>query len=86
MNREWIETIELRNMLDIVGAMSAAALRRTETRGAHYRQDFPERNDDEWLANLYVQRSGDDDQVEKRPLVVAESPDVPMQPVTIGQH
>lgn len=86
LNREWIETIELRNMLDIVGAMSAAALRRTETRGAHYRQDFPERNDDEWLANLYVQRSGDDDQVEKRPLVVAESPDVPMQPVTIGQH
>src|SRR5690606_3606168 len=32
LNRGWMETIELRNMLDVVSAMSAAALARTETR------------------------------------------------------
>jgi hypothetical protein len=52
--------------------MAAAAMRRTETRGAHYRQDFPERNDDEWLANLYVRRVGGLDHVEKRPLVALD--------------
>lgn len=86
LNREWIETIELRNMVDVVGAMSVAALRRTETRGAHYRQDFPHRNDDEWLANLYVRRSGEDDQVEKRPLVELETPDVSRQHAIVGQR
>jgi fumarate reductase (CoM/CoB) subunit A len=85
LNREWMETIELRNMLDVVGAMTAAALTRTETRGAHYRQDFPERNDDVWLANLYVRRSGDDDRVEKRPLAGVDSSDPLLQPATTGE-
>lgn len=85
LNREWTETIELRNMLDVVGAMTAAALVRTETRGAHYRQDFPERNDDDWLANLYVHRSGDEDRVEKRPLVGVEPSDPLPQPATTGE-
>ena len=82
LNREWMETIELRNMLDVVGAMVAAALTRTETRGAHYRQDFPERNDEEWLANLYVRRNGEDDEVEKRPLVGEDPSNRPAEPAT----
>ncbi|HSZ41995.1 MAG TPA: FAD-binding protein [Trebonia sp.] len=69
LNREWMETIELENMIDVLGAMTAAALARTETRGAHYRQDFPDRDDDEWLANLYVRRVAGADKAEKRPLV-----------------
>lgn len=69
LNREWMETIELENMIDVVGAMAAAALARTETRGAHYRQDHPERDDGNWLANLYVQRDGEQATVRKRPLV-----------------
>jgi len=68
LNREWMEAIELENMIDIAEAMCAAALERTETRGAHYRQDFTQRNDAEWLANLYVRRDGKP-VVEKRALV-----------------
>jgi fumarate reductase (CoM/CoB) subunit A len=86
LNREWLETIELRNMIDVVSAMTAAALQRTETRGAHYRQDFPERNDDQWLANLYVRRDGDDDRVEKRPLVGSDPADPFAQPTTPGKR
>ena len=70
LNREWMETIELENMTAVVGCMAAAALQRTETRGAHYRQEFPERNDEEWSANLYVRKDGDRPRVEKRPLVL----------------
>ena len=79
LNREWMETIELENMTAVVGCMAAAALQRTETRGAHYRQDFPERNDADWSANLYVRKDGDWPRVEKRPLVLET--DAPAQPV-----
>jgi succinate dehydrogenase/fumarate reductase flavoprotein subunit len=79
LNREWMETIELENMTAVVGCMAAAALQRTETRGAHYRQDFPERNDEDWSANLYVRKDGDRVRVEKRPLVLETA--APAQPV-----
>jgi fumarate reductase (CoM/CoB) subunit A len=73
VNREWLESIELHNMVDVISAMASAALARTETRGSHYRREFPDRNDDEWLANLYVRLDGDQIRVEKRPLVGIES-------------
>jgi fumarate reductase (CoM/CoB) subunit A len=41
LNREWMEAIELENLLDIGEAMVAASLAREETRGAFYRTDFP---------------------------------------------
>lgn len=69
VNREWMEAIELENMLDICEAMAAAALERTETRGNHYRQDFSEADDAAWLANLYVRREGARPVIEKRPVV-----------------
>ncbi|QDT00770.1 L-aspartate oxidase [Adhaeretor mobilis] len=39
---------ELQNMLTVAGIMIEAALRRTESRGVHYRSDFPERDDETW--------------------------------------
>ncbi len=36
-----------------------ASLMRTETRGSHYREDHPERNDDEWLAWIKIRQAGD---------------------------
>ena len=36
-----------------------ASLMRTETRGSHYREDYPERNDDEWVAWIKIRQSGD---------------------------
>ncbi|WP_425146139.1 succinate dehydrogenase flavoprotein subunit [Deinococcus sp.] len=48
-NSELIETLELGFMLDCAEAMTASALNRTESRGAHDREDFHARNDGEWL-------------------------------------
>jgi fumarate reductase (CoM/CoB) subunit A len=40
-NRQWIDCLEVSNMLRVARAITAAALARKESRGAHYRQDYP---------------------------------------------
>ena len=44
--------IELGYMLDNAECTCVAALERKESRGAQYRTDFPERNDEEWLKHI----------------------------------
>lgn len=48
-NTDLLELIELRNLLDLSLLTAASALNRQESRGAHSREDFPERDDDAWL-------------------------------------
>lgn len=48
-NTDLLELIELRNLLDLSLLTAASALNRQESRGAHSREDFPERDDDNWL-------------------------------------
>jgi succinate dehydrogenase / fumarate reductase flavoprotein subunit len=48
-NTARLEALELENMLPIARATLVSALARTESRGAHSREDFPKRNDDQWL-------------------------------------
>jgi L-aspartate oxidase len=47
---------ELQNMLTCCFLMSTAAYTRTESRGAHYRLDYPERDDDRWRLHLLWRR------------------------------
>jgi succinate dehydrogenase/fumarate reductase flavoprotein subunit len=42
----------LRNLVTVARLMTGAALRRTESRGSHYRADFPARDDVHWLAHI----------------------------------
>ncbi len=53
-NYELEEAFELKNMLLAAETIVFAALQREESRGAHFRSDFPERNDTEWLRHSLV--------------------------------
>jgi succinate dehydrogenase/fumarate reductase flavoprotein subunit len=48
--------LEHRNLLDVAEVIIRAAQLRTESRGSHYRSDFPNRDDANWLANIVVTR------------------------------
>jgi succinate dehydrogenase / fumarate reductase flavoprotein subunit len=57
-NQDVLGAIELGYMIDNAEATCVAALERKESRGAQYRTDFPERNDDEWLKHIELRRNG----------------------------
>lgn len=50
------EVMETWNMLVVGELIARAALLRTESRGAHYRRDFPERRDDVWRRHIVLRR------------------------------
>ncbi len=53
-NLELQEALEFSNMLRVAEVIVYSALKRTESRGAHLRLDFPERNDEDWLKHTLV--------------------------------
>jgi succinate dehydrogenase / fumarate reductase flavoprotein subunit len=58
-------------MLDCAEAIVVASIERKESRGAQWRTDFPERNDDDWLKHIDISVNG------------ADVPQVSYSPVTI---
>jgi fumarate reductase (CoM/CoB) subunit A len=54
------ELLETINLIDVGRMVAKAALMRTESRGAHYREDFPNENNKEWLKNIIIRlRNGE---------------------------
>jgi succinate dehydrogenase / fumarate reductase flavoprotein subunit len=68
-NNGWHTALDLANLLDVAEAITRAALMRTESRGAQFREDYPEK-DPEWGKLNIVVRRGDAAEmlVEKRPI------------------
>ncbi|UCF92518.1 MAG: FAD-binding protein [Desulfobacterales bacterium] len=56
--RELFKALELKNMLVLAEMVCRAALLRTESRGAHYRRDYPEEDNENWLKNIVIRKSG----------------------------
>jgi succinate dehydrogenase/fumarate reductase flavoprotein subunit len=55
-NYGWQEALDVRNQLTVARTMVVAALAREESRGAHFRSDFPEQDDERWLRSIVVRR------------------------------
>jgi len=59
-NTDLLGRVELGFELDLALCTVEAALARTESRGAHWRADMPERNDEQWLKHTLVHRVDED--------------------------
>ncbi len=70
-NQDVLGAIELGYMLDCAEATVVAAIERKESRGAQFRIDYPERNDEEWLKHIDITRGPDGE------------PEISYSPVTI---
>ena len=75
-NTARIEALELENLMDIALATVSSARARTESRGAHSRVDYPDRDDEHWLKHSLYFRDGSLDYkpVRMKPLSVASFP------------
>ena len=60
-NTELVEAIELGFLLDSAWCISASALQREESRGAHSRVDFPDRDDKNWLKHTFIKKIGEEE-------------------------
>lgn len=54
------QAVKLGNMLTVAEMVCRAALARTESRGSHYRIDYPEENNQQWLKNIEISRHNGD--------------------------
>jgi succinate dehydrogenase / fumarate reductase flavoprotein subunit len=69
-NRDLLDALELGYMLDLAEAIAMGALHREESRGAHSREDFPERNDEEFLHHSMIRYSEKEPTVFEKPVTI----------------
>lgn len=67
-NLELVTYFEVRNMLDLAPAIIKSAIFRKESRGPHFRTDFPLRDNKNWLKHTLVRKKGDEFEVETEPV------------------
>jgi fumarate reductase (CoM/CoB) subunit A len=68
-NREWIEALEIQNLVTVAEMVAKAALMREESRGAHYRRDFPKIDNQNWFNNIIIRQERGEMTFTKTPVV-----------------
>lgn len=53
-NKEWIDALELGNMVHLLEVAARSALFRTESRGVHFREDYPKTDNENWVEESIV--------------------------------
>ncbi|MDF1556580.1 MAG: FAD-binding protein [ANME-2 cluster archaeon] len=69
-NTELIEALELKNILEFSQIIVAGALAREESRGAHSRTDFPNRDDEHWMKHTLVYKGGQGPMLDYKPVAI----------------
>ena len=67
VNYEWLDAIDVVNMIDACELIIHSSLERKESRGPFFRQDFPRMDNDKWLVANVLKKSGNGMRFEQRP-------------------
>jgi succinate dehydrogenase / fumarate reductase flavoprotein subunit len=71
-NTELLNAWELGNMLEVAEVVAASALNRKESRGGHSREDYPERDDKDWLKHTLVWKENGKVKIDYKPVVITK--------------
>ncbi|VVB94893.1 Fumarate reductase (CoM/CoB) subunit A [uncultured archaeon] len=67
-NQELVNALELEGMLDIAETICIGAIERKESRGSHFRLDYPERDDSNWLRHTLVTYTTEGARIDYKPV------------------
>ena len=67
-NTDLIEALELHNLMEVAGSVGVSAEQRTESRGAHAREDYPDRDDENWMKHTLAWKNNDQFNITHRPV------------------
>ncbi|MEK7235596.1 MAG: FAD-binding protein, partial [Nitrospirota bacterium] len=73
-NTDLVQALELQSLLDVAETIVASALARKESRGAHYRSDYPVRDDQHWLRHSLIRRTPEGTALTYEPVTVTRFP------------
>ncbi len=69
-NSDLLEAVELESLLGLAEAIIVSAMNRRESRGAHYREDYPERDDHNWLKHTLIRKTDNGPEVFYKPVTI----------------
>lgn len=73
-NSDLIQALELDSLAEIAETIVSGAIAREESRGAHYRSDFPKRDDVHWLTHTLAHRTPDGPRLSHSPVTITRFP------------
>jgi succinate dehydrogenase / fumarate reductase flavoprotein subunit len=73
-NTDLVQAFELQSLLDVAETIVVSALAREESRGAHYRSDFPVRDDQHWLRHSLIRRTPGGTALTYEPVTITRFP------------
>lgn len=73
-NTDLVQAFELQSLLDVAETIVVSALARQESRGAHYRSDFPVRDDQRWLRHSLIRRTPEGPALTYEPVTISRFP------------
>jgi succinate dehydrogenase / fumarate reductase flavoprotein subunit len=73
-NTDLIQALELSCLVELAEVIVASALAREESRGAHYRSDFPQRDDVNWLKHTLAVKTPEGPRLSYAPVTITRFP------------